>query len=276
MGTMAISALKKYVVSKALTEEGRQKFVVIAISIFMAIFIIISAIIYIITNPFSAIKQYFSADNMGIIEEFHNEYGYEQTVDTTGDEYIDSSTYDFSNVTFTDNEVDVIYFNQADARWKYKPYGLVDTIGECGCGPTSLAIVISTLTQDTVNPVEMANWSYKNGYCVEYAGSSHHLIPDGARNYGLMVEGATNDEPERIIKALSEGKLIIAIMGKGHFTKSGHFLVMRGITAEGKVLVADPISLNKSNKEWDLQIFLNEAKRGAAAKGPFWIISKEV
>jgi hypothetical protein len=39
------TALKKYVVSKALTEEGKQKFVVIAILIFMAIFIIISAII---------------------------------------------------------------------------------------------------------------------------------------------------------------------------------------------------------------------------------------
>lgn len=73
--------------------------------------------------------------------------------------------------------------------------------------------------------------------------------------------------------ALADGKLVIAIMGKGHFTTSGHFIVLRGITDSGKILVADPASVKKSNQEWDLNIFLNEARRGAAAGGPFWIIS---
>jgi predicted double-glycine peptidase len=60
-------------------------------------------------------------------------------------------------------------------------------------------------------------------------------------------------------------------MGKGIFTTSGHFLVMRGVTADGKILVADPASKRKSEKDWELQIFLNEARKGAAAGGSFWI-----
>lgn len=33
--------------------------------------------------------------------------------------------------------------------------------------------------------------------------------------------------------------MVIAIMAPGHFTTTGHFIVLRGITEEGKVLVAD-------------------------------------
>ena len=60
-------------------------------------------------------------------------------------------------------------------------------------------------------------------------------------------------------------------MAQGHFTSSGHFIVLRGVTSEGKILVADPASYQRSNKEWDLSIILDEAGY-ASAGGPFWII----
>jgi predicted double-glycine peptidase len=63
-------------------------------------------------------------------------------------------------------------------------------------------------------------------------------------------------------------------MGKGHFTSSGHFIVLRGITETGKILVADPASKRRSEQEWDFDIILTEAQKGAGAGGPFWIISK--
>ncbi len=61
-------------------------------------------------------------------------------------------------------------------------------------------------------------------------------------------------------------------MAEGHFTKSGHFIVLRGVTEEGKILVADPASVARSNQEWDISIILNEARRGASAGGPLWAI----
>ena len=151
-------------------------------------------------------------------------------------------------------------------------YGRTHTIAVAGCGPTALAMVVSTLTEDTVDPKEMADWSYENGYVAEGNGSYHALIPNGARHYGLSVTGAGAGDGQKIIDALVDGKLVIALMGPGTFTVSGHFIVLRGVTSEGKILVSDPISLSKTEMEWDMRIVLNEASRKAVAGGPFWII----
>ena len=42
-------------------------------------------------------------------------------------------------------------------------------------------------------------------------------------------------------------------MSKGHFTSSGHFIVLRGVQ-EGKILVADPASYTRSQQSWDLSM----------------------
>lgn len=97
------------------------------------------------------------------------------------------------------------------------------------------------------------------------------LIPGAAQAWGLSAEGCTASEPQRILDALADGKLVVALMTKGHFTKSGHFIVLRGVQDE-KILVADPASYQRSQKTWDLSIILNEASRRAGAGGPFWII----
>lgn len=63
-------------------------------------------------------------------------------------------------------------------------------------------------------------------------------------------------------------------MGKGHFTNGGHFIVLRGITEDGKILVHDSASVNRSNQEWDLSLIMNESSKNGGANGsPFWIFS---
>ena len=171
---------------------------------------------------------------------------------------------------FTDGETEVIYFNQLDERYANQPYG-TDHIGEYGCGPTSMAIVVSSLTSETVDPAQIARWAYEHGYWCSRSGSYHTLIPGAAQAWGLSVEGCTASEPQRILDTLADGKLVVALMTKGHFTKSGHFIVLRGVQDE-KILVADPASYRRSQKVWDLSIILNEASRRAGTGGPFWII----
>lgn len=177
----------------------------------------------------------------------------------------------YDGVIFSDGATQVVYYNQLDERWKYEPYG-TDTIGGYACGPTAMSIVVSSLTSETVDPPHMAQWAYENGYWCSGNGSYHTLIPGAAEAWGLSVEGCTAAEPQRIIDALTSGKLVVAIMTKGHFTSSGHFIVLRGCTADGKILVADPASYQRSEKSWDLSIILNEASKRAGAGGPFWII----
>ena len=165
---------------------------------------------------------------------------------------------------------DISYRTYYRKRKEAKPYG-TDNIGGYGCGPTSMSIVVSSLTNDIVDPVEMSQWAYENGYWCSGSGSYHSLIPGAAKAWGLPVEGCTASEGQRIVDALSSGKLVVAIMSKGHFTSSGHFIVLRGVQ-NGKILVADPASYTRSEQEWDLSIILNEASKGAGAGGPFWII----
>lgn len=145
-------------------------------------------------------------------------------------------------------------------------------IGGYGCGPTSMAIVVSSLTDQTVDPPTMAEWAYQHGYWCSGNGSYHSLIPGAAEGFGLQWESISTDDPQAVADALASGKLIVALMSKGHFTSSGHFMVLRGVTSEGKILVADPASKKRSEQEWDISIILDEARKGAAAGGPLWAI----
>ena len=174
------------------------------------------------------------------------------------------------DIRFSDGTTQVVYYNQLDKRYASKPYG-TDDIGTYGCGPTCMAMVVSSLTNETVDPAEMARWAYENGYWGSRSGSYHSLIPGAAKAWGLPVQGCGKTEGQRIVDALSQGKLVVAIMLKGHFTSSGHFIVLRGVE-NGKILVADPANYTRSQQAWDLAIILNEASGRVGAGGPFWII----
>lgn len=224
-------------------------------------------------------ESYF-ADTVFALTEEQNElaYNYAQNLSLfLGDGMLQSladwngnSIASLGSVTFSDGVTQVVYFNQLDERYAGKPYG-TDNIGGYGCGPTAMSIVVSSLSNETVDPVKMAEWSYKNGYWCKGSGSYHALIPAAAGACGLPVSGCTASEAQRIVDALSEGKLVVAIMSKGHFTSGGHFIVLRGVK-DGKIMVADPASYSRSEQLWDLSIIVNEASRRAGADGPFWII----
>ena len=190
--------------------------------------------------------------------------------DTDGSGYYGT---DYGDITFTNAETPVVYYNQTDARWGNESYGKTSTIGRAGCGPTALAIAVASLTNNKVTPYDVAQWSVANGGLCEGSGSYHSLIPNGGRHYGLTVTSIGRDG-KQLVEALQSGKLVIAIMSKGHFTSSGHFIVLRGVTEDGKILVADPASVKRSNKEWDLRIITSEASRKVgSAGGPFWVMS---
>lgn len=121
-----------------------------------------------------------------------------------------NSITSLGDVTFTDGITPVVYYNQLDERYAGKAYG-TDNIGGYGCGPTAMAIVVSSLTDDMVDPVEMAEWSYNNGYWCKSSGSYHALIPAAAGEWGLPVSGCTTAEPQRITDALANFLLVVTI-----------------------------------------------------------------
>jgi hypothetical protein len=252
-------------------EQVRKRTLIIILAPTIGFLLLIAFIVYLLTSPFSMLTQWLVGDEITVVQDFQRDYGYNQEIGIYDDSYIESSGQTYEGVTFTDGATEVVYFNQLDERWANEPYGN-DKIGTHACGPTAMSIVISSLTGQTMDPVQMANWSVENGGYCEGNGSYHSLIPNAAEAFGLSVEGMTPKEPQKIVDALASGKLVVAIMRKGHFTTGGHFIVLRGVTANGKILVADPASIRRSNQEWDLSIILNEASKGAGAGGPFWAI----
>lgn len=255
----------------AADEQMRKRlFLLIALPV-VGVLLIIAMILQLLTSPLESLKIWLSPSEVPVVDHMRTDYGYTQLLQPDDDAYQESSGQQYDGVILQAGSREVVYFNQLDNRWANKPYGPNDTIGIAGCGPTALAMVVSTLTASTVDPISMSNWAYEQGYLAEGTGSFHSLIPDGAKHFGLQVEGAATHEEQKVIDALSADQLVIAIMGKGHFTSSGHFIVLRGITDEGRILVADPASKTRSEQDWDFNIILNEARKNAGAGGPFWI-----
>ena len=174
----------------------------------------------------------------------HGYYGEGAIIDISGD-YVDSQ---------------IPLFLQYDKRWSGFSYGKSGTIQSSGCGPTSLAMIIVGLTGDTtVNPKVVADWSVQNGHRVEGVGSAWSLMTQGGAHWGLKVDTIAVSSAE-ISAALRQGKPVIMSMTAGHFTNGGHFIVLRGITESGKILVNDPASTTRSNQEWDISIIVNEGR----------------
>lgn len=276
---MAIDPATAKVVAKiaakvATDGETRKKVLLVILAPVIGLLLLIAMILQILTMPFSLLGDAFGGDELAFVQEMRADTDYTQLVDQSGMDWQENYGRSFEGVTFADGQTTVVYYNQLDSRWADILYGTSSTIGEGGCGPTALAIIVSTLTGVARDPVEMAEWSVINGHRCEGNGSYHSIIPEGARAFGLKVEGVDAKDYEKIAAALADGKLVGAIMSKGHFTSSGHFIVLRGITEDGKILVADPASKSRSEQEWDFDIILNEARKGAGAGGPFWIVSR--
>ena len=51
------------------------------------------------------------------------------------------------------------YYNQSDTRWAEYLYGGQDPLKKYGCGPTVLAMIVSSFTNQTLLPPEMADWA---------------------------------------------------------------------------------------------------------------------
>lgn len=131
-------------------------------------------------------------------------------------EWTGNSIPSLGDVTFTDGVTPVVYYNQLDERYASQPYG-TDNIGGYGCGPTSMAIVVSSLTDDTVDPVEMAQWSYENGYWCDNSGSYHALIPAAAEAWGLPVlvkDWLYHNFPKEDKEFLKQQYLVIPEIGR--------------------------------------------------------------
>ncbi len=164
-----------------------------------------------------------------------------------------------------------VYYNQNDPAWRDQPFGS-DPLGPYGCGPTAMSMVVSTLTDQPMDPAQMAVWAYEHDYWCAGSGAYLTIVEGASKAFGLDCVLNKQCDPAALTSHLKAGGMAIALMGPGHFSELGHFILLHGVTEEGKVLVADPASRENSLTLWDPQLIVKEATKEGEVR--MWLIKK--
>lgn len=165
---------------------------------------------------------------------------------------------------------------QTDPRWKNKDYsapGERTTIGASGCGPTAMAMVLATWADPAVTPETECAWALAHGYKAPNQGTYYGYFAKAAARYGLncrMLNGvsiygnARSIFHEQAAKALEAGGLVIACMGPGNWTRSGHYVLVWQIDGD-TIRINDPASTLERRTAGSYALFCQQVKY-------YWII----
>lgn len=204
---------------------------------------------------------------------------------TSSDNNMSSSSDDrLTNVNLTGGfKNKIFYYYQYDYN---EPYGDVygATIGSHGCGPTSLAIAISSILHEKHDPVELTNYMCENYSCTN-SGSAWEDISkieaDYANKYGF--KSASIGDLDELRTMLSGGNaLAVTITNGGFYTNagnlissvdSGHYFVLSGVADNGDIYIVDPANPNNTGRTINLEK-LAEHNHNSIEKPSFWVIYK--
>ena len=169
-----------------------------------------------------------------------------------------------------------VSYLQTDPRWKsisYSAKGESTTIGASGCGPTAMSMVLATWADPAVTPKTECAWALSHGFKAPHQGTYYGYFVPAAKRYGLTcrqitpgyIYGNSKSPYHDQAKAeLDKGNLVIACMGKGLWTSSGHYVLVWRI--EGNtVYINDPASTRTARTRGDYSLFRQQVKL-------YWVI----
>ena len=141
------------------------------------------------------------------------------------------------------------YYSQNDDAWKSKSYisNLAKdgaTMGDSGCGPTAMSMVVSQASNGKVTPTQMADLASRTGFRDE-TGTNAGFIGFAGDTYGLQHQDAYNPSAEYIQQQVAAGNSVVLNgysngSNNSAFTKAGHYVVAVGMDDNGNILVNDP------------------------------------
>lgn len=132
------------------------------------------------------------------------------------------------------------YYSQLDNRWKNQMYSSINnvsqTIGTSGCGPTSSAMVVSSI-KGNITPDTMANLYMQYGYRSANQGTYWSAFKWTADVFDIGYSECY--KLDDAIAKLKDNNYIIASCNQGLFTYGGHFIVLIGVEGD-YIKVYDP------------------------------------
>ena len=175
------------------------------------------------------------------------------------------------------NKQPVAYL-QTDPRWgslDYSAAGEKTTIAASGCGPTAMAMVLATWADAKVTPETECAWALAHGYKAPHQGTYYGYFEEAGRRYGLKTYRLNysnlygNDKSAyhaQAKDAMDRGDLVIACMGKGNWTRSGHYVLVWKV--DGNVIfINDPASTKPVRTRGAYSLFKQQVKY-------YWIIGR--
>ena len=136
------------------------------------------------------------------------------------------------------------YYSQLDNRWARKMYSSVNdasqTIGTSGCGPTSAAMVVSSI-KGNITPDQMANLYTQYGYRSANQGTYWSAFKWTADVFNIGYSECY--KLDDAVAKLKDNHYIIASCNQGLFTYGGHFIVLVGVEGD-YIKVYDPYLYN--------------------------------
>lgn len=136
------------------------------------------------------------------------------------------------------------YYSQLDNRWRYNMYSSVgdssQTIGTSGCGPTSAAMVVSSI-KGNITPDTMANLYVNYGYRSANQGTYWSAFKWTADVFDIGYSECY--KLDDAVAKLKDNHYIIASCNQGLFTYRGHFIVLVGVEGD-YIKVYDPYLYN--------------------------------
>nr|DAW54800.1 MAG TPA: peptidase [Caudoviricetes sp.] len=136
------------------------------------------------------------------------------------------------------------YYSQLDSRWKNLMYSSIgntsQTIGTSGCGPTSSAMIVSSI-KGNITPDTMANLYTQYGYRSANQGTYWSAFKWTADVFN--IEYSECYRLDDAVAKLKDNHYIIASCNQGLFTYGGHFIVLVGVEGD-YIKVYDPYLYN--------------------------------
>lgn len=120
-----------------------------------------------------------------------------------------------------------VHYLQWDSKWKgvkYSTHTSAQTIGNSGCGPTAVAMIIATFIDPKITPVEICAQSVANGFRTYDNGTTWGLFPWVRDNYKGFAKYMATDSIEVLKAGLADGALAVCSMN----ANDNHFWTTQG------------------------------------------------
>ena len=139
------------------------------------------------------------------------------------------------------------FYKQYDSDWAGVS-GNGATVAKNGCGPTSIANVVSVLVDSKVTPATVFRYMADHKYVSGKWGSTWNGITQTLKHFGVTKFKVTSSA-DAAKKAIKAGHWVIGVVTYSRWTKGGHFIVLYDLNSKDRCQISDSASSSDARQK---------------------------